>query len=261
MEDNLLQNATMNRLLNAAQALGLHLTAHQLTLFQAYYDELITWNRRLNLTTIIDFEQVQIKHFLDSLACLLVLLKRNEDEKVSQTDCTKLNSCQMIDVGTGAGFPGLALKIVCPGLQLTLLEATRKKVDFLEAVVRRLGLSGVTAVWARAEEAGQDPAYRERYEIAVARAVADLPVLVEYALPFCKIGGILIAQKGVHFEHELARSRRAIHLLGGRLREVHPYVLPTLDEPRHLIVIEKVHPTPKEYPRRPGMPAKKPLGN
>lgn len=249
----------MDRLLSEAKALGLHLGAQHLALFQAYYDELLAWNQRLNLTTIVDFEQVQIRHFLDSLACHLVLLERKKDEKVSLSGSTGPHSGRMIDVGTGAGFPGLVLKMVYPGMQLTLLEATRKKVEFLEAVVQRLELSQVQAVWARAEEAGQDPAYRERYDVAVARAVADLPVLVEYALPFCRTGGVFIAQKGANIQEELDRSQHAIQLLGGYLREVRAYELPTLDEPRTLVVIEKVHPTPKEYPRRPGVPVKKPL--
>ncbi len=250
----------MDLLYDEARALGLNLTAQHRALFQTYYEELIAWNRYTNLTTIIDFRQVQIRHFLDALACLLIL-KRDNDKKVSQIDCTTLNSRRVIDVGTGAGFPGLVLKIVCPGLQLTLLEATRKKVDFLQAVVRRLELEEVQAVWARAEEAGRDAMYREQYDIAVARAVAGLPVLVEYALPFCRVGGVFIAQKGAHIEEELEQSRYAIQVLGGRLREVQSYELPTLDEPRTLVVIEKVYATPKEYPRRPGVPAKKPLSN
>jgi len=249
----------MDRLLSEAKALGLHLDAQHLALFQAYYDELLAWNQRLNLTTIVDFEQVQIRHFLDSLACHLVLLERKKDEKVSQPDSTGHDAIRMIDVGTGAGFPGLVLKIVYPRMQLTLLEATRKKVEFLEAVVRRLELSQVQAVWARAEEAGRNPAYREQYDVAVARAVAALPVLVEYALPFCRTGGVFVAQKGANLQAELDRSQHAIQLLGGRLREVRVYALPTLDEPRTLVVIEKIHPTPKEYPRRPGVPVKKPL--
>ena len=154
----------------------------------------------------------------------------------------------------------MPLKIVCPGLRLTLLEATGKKVTFLEHVVEQLGLQRVTAIHARAEELAHDPAHREHYDLALARAVADLPVVVEYTLPFCKVGGWLVAQKGEAGAAEAWSAEAAIKLLGGELRRVVPVELPGLPEDRSLVVVEKVGPTPEKYPRRAGMPGKRPLG-
>jgi 16S rRNA (guanine527-N7)-methyltransferase len=167
----------------------------------------------------------------------------------------------MIDVGAGAGFPGIPLKIVCPGTRLTLLEATGKKVTFLEHVVERLSLHRVVAVKARAEELAHEPDHREQYDLALARAVADLPVVAEYTLPFCKVGGWVVAQKGEAGAAEAWSAEKAIALLGGELRRVLPVELAGLPEDRSLVVIEKVSPTPGKYPRRPGIPSKRPLGN
>ena len=177
----------MQRLIEGARALNLHLTEQQLLSFQVYYEELVLWNHQFNLTAITGYEQIQIRHFLDSLSCLLA-------EETRQT----LNRprARFIDVGSGAGFPGIPLKLVCPAMRLTLLEATGKKVEFLEHVVSRLGLRGVLPVNARAEELAHEAAHREQYDLALVRAVAEVAVVVEYALPFCKVGGWVIAQKG-----------------------------------------------------------------
>ena len=241
----------MQRLIEGAKALNLRLTNRQLAAFQLYYEELVAWNERFNLTAITEFEQVQIRHFLDSLSCLLAEETRKALNRLD---------ARAIDVGSGAGFPGLPLKLVCPGLRLTLLEATGKKVTFLEHVVERLGLQRVTAVHARAEELAHDPAHREGYDLALARAVADLPVVAEYTMPFCKIGGWLVAQKGEAGAAEAWSAEAAIKLLGGELRRVLHVELPGLPEDRSLVVVEKVGPTPKKYPRRAGMPGKRPLG-
>jgi 16S rRNA (guanine527-N7)-methyltransferase len=242
----------MQRLIDGANALGLHLTEAQQAAFQIYYEELVAWNQRFNLTAITEYEQVQIRHFLDSLSCLVA-------EEVRLT----LNrpDVRMIDVGAGAGFPGVPLKLICPGTRLTLLEATGKKVTFLEHIVERLGLRRVTTIKARAEELAHDPAHREQYNLALARAVAELPVVVEYSLPFCKIGGWVVAQKGAAGAAEAWRAEPAITLLGGELRRVIPLELPGLPEDRSLVLIEQVGPTPSTYPRRPGIPAKRPLGH
>ncbi len=242
----------MQRLLDGARALGLRLTAAQQAAFQLYYEELVAWNQTFNLTAITEYEQVQIRHFLDSLSCLLadetrVVLKRSD--------------ARLIDVGTGAGFPGIPLKLVCPDARLTLLEATGKKVTFLEHMVEQLGLRTVTAIKARAEELAHAPEHREQYDLALARAVAELPAVVEYTLPFCKIGGWVVAQKGEAGAAEAWTAGRAISLLGGELRRVMPVELPGLPEDRSLVVIEKVGPTPTTYPRRPGIPNKRPLLN
>lgn len=237
----------MKILFDGARRLGLTLKTEHLAAFQVYYEELIAWNEKVNLTRITDYEEVQIKHFLDSLTCLLVL--------------PDLPSATIIDVGTGAGFPGLPLKILRPKMRLTLLESTGKKTDFLRHLVHRLGLEGVEVVWGRAEEVGRDPEHRQRYDVVLARALAELPVLVEYALPFCRVGGVFVAQKGAEVEREVERAGRALEILGGELREIKAVRLPTLDEPRHLVVIEKIALTPQKYPRRPGVPSKRPLNS
>jgi 16S rRNA (guanine527-N7)-methyltransferase len=238
--------------MDGASALGLRLTPTQQASFQLYYEELVIWNQKFNLTAIIEYEQVQIRHFLDSLSCLLARETRLTLGRPG---------AKMIDVGAGAGFPGLPLKLVCPATRLTLLEATGKKVTFLEHVVQRLGVQMVTAINARAEELAHDFAHREQYDLALARAVAELPVVAEYTLPFCKVGGWVVAQKGEAAAAEAWSAERAITILGGALRRVIPVELPGLPEDRSLVVIEKVSPTPANYPRRPGIPAKRPLGN
>jgi 16S rRNA (guanine527-N7)-methyltransferase len=242
----------MQRLADGARALNLRLTAEQQAAFQLYYEELVAWNRKFNLTAITEYEQVQIRHFLDSLSCLLAGEVR---QALSHA------GARLIDVGSGAGFPGIPLKLVCPSARLTLLEATGKKVTFLEHMIGRLGLGGVTAIHARAEELAHDPAHREGYDLALARAVAELPVVAEYTLPFCKVGGWVVAQKGEAGAAEAWSAEKAIGLLGGELRRVVPVELPGLPEERSLVVLAKVSPTPASYPRRPGMPGKRPLGS
>ena len=241
----------MQRLVDGARTLGLNLTAEQQAAFQLYYEELLAWNAKFNLTAITDYEQVLIRHFLDSLSCLLA-----QEAKAALYRA----GGRTVDVGSGAGFPGIPLKLVCPAGRLTLLEATGKKVTFLEHMIGRLGLRTVTAVKARAEELAHDPSHREQYDLALSRAVAELPVVAEYTLPFCKVGGWAIAQKGEAGAAEAWTAERAISMLGGELRRVVQVELPGLAENRSLIVIEKVHPTPDAYPRRPGVPSKRPLG-
>lgn len=242
----------MQRLIEGTRALGLRLTAAQQASFQLYYEELVAWNQKFNLTAITEYEQVQIRHFVDSLSCLLA---RETRLALARPEA------RMIDVGSGAGFPGLPLKLVCPGARLTLLEATGKKVTFLEHLVERLDLQTVTAIQARAEELAHHPAHRELYDLAVIRAVAELPVVAEYTLPFCQLGGWVIAQKGEAGAAEAWSAEQAITVLGGALRRVVPVELPGLPEDRSLVVIEKVSPTPATYPRRPGIPAKRPISN
>ncbi len=242
----------MKLLSEGARLMGLELNEEHLGAFEIYYRELVAWNEKFNLTAITDYDQVQIKHFLDSLTCLLA------DEDFTRTICQQ-RGVRAIDVGAGAGFPGLPLKIVCPGLRLTLLEATGKKVGFLEHIVSRLGLVGVEVIKGRAEELGRDAAHRERYDLALARAVAELPVLVEYALPFCRLGGLFVAQKGAEGDAEAKAAEGAIATLGGALRRIVHLELPHLAEARSLVVIEKIAPTPEKYPRRPGIPSKRPL--
>jgi 16S rRNA (guanine527-N7)-methyltransferase len=241
----------MDRLRLGAQSLGLTLTDQQLATFQVYYQELVGWNKKFNLTAITEYDQVQVRHFVDSLSCLLALPRPLCGPQGEALRC--------IDVGSGAGFPGLPLKIYCARLQLVLLEATAKKVGFLEHIVEHLGLKDVHPVWGRAEEVAHDPEHREAYDLVVARAVAELPVLAEYTLPLCRPGGRVVAQKGISAQEEAQSASRAFSLLGGRLRKVIPVELQGLAESRHLVVIDKVARTPDHYPRRAGIPSKRPI--
>jgi len=240
----------MDRLIKGLKTLGIQLTAQQRADFERYAQELIEWNQKFNLTAITDYEQVQIRHFLDSLSCLAA--------EEARTALKRPTPC-VIDVGSGAGFPGIPLKIVCPNMHLTLLEATGKKVTFLEHIIDQLHLRNVVAIKSRAEELAHDPAHRQRYDLVLARAVADLPVLMEYTLPFCAIGGWVVAQKGESGAAEAWSADRAISILGGELRRVMPVTLTGLPEDRSLVIVQKVSSTPADYPRRPGMPAKRPL--
>lgn len=238
----------MEKLRRGAQELGIILKESHLSLFQTCYEELVEWNRRFNLTAITDYEGVQIRHFLDSLSCLLALPRAELQA-----------GARVIDVGTGAGFPGLPLRIVCPGMRLTLLEATRKKVDFLEHLLQRLGFSDVEVIHARAEDLAHRPGYREGYDWAIARALAEMPTLVEYLLPLVRVRGAMLAQKGENAPAEVHAAEEAIRILGGRVRKLVPVNLHGLAETRYLVIVDKVAATPEKYPRRPGIPEKRPL--
>lgn len=251
----------MELLEHSARALGLRLTREHLALFQTYYEELIAWNRKLNLTTITGYQDVQLKHFLDSLTCLLALPVY--DSEASLPDIVPLSGrvypLLCADVGSGAGFPGIPLKILRPELRMTLIESSRKKAAFLSHIVQVLGLRDVEVLPRRAEEVGQDAHHRERYDVTLARAVADLTVLAEYCLPLCRVGGRFVAQKGIEIAPEVANAETAVSTLGGRIKEVKEIHLEGLT-PRTLVVIEKVMSCPAHYPRRPGIPEKRPIG-
>lgn len=229
----------------AADSLGLRLSPAQLDALAVYERELLDWNQRINLTAIRDVDGIRRKHLLDSLSCALAW-----GETVPAS---------LIDVGTGAGFPGLVLKVLYPDLRLTLVESVGKKANFCRHVADRLGLQDVAILTARAEEAGRMPGHRAAYDWAVARAVAVLPALCEYLLPLARVGGGMLAQKGVTGPRELAESANALRLLGGRAREPLPVRLPGIEDQRWLIVIDKVAPTPEDYPRRTGVPTRSPL--
>lgn len=236
----------MERWTHAASRLfGIHLTASQLNAFNIYAHELLEWNSQFNLTAIRDLEGIQTKHFLDSLSCALAW---------RTSPPTRL-----IDVGTGAGFPGLVLKILLPRLHLTLVESVGKKAGFCRHMIEKLGLVDVVLLLMRAEEVGQMPAHREQYDWAVARAVATLPVLVEYMLPLVHVGGSLLAQKGENGPAEAHAAEKAIHLLGGHLRQLLPVTLPGVVEERYLVLVDKVATTPPAYPRKSGVPSKSPI--
>jgi 16S rRNA (guanine527-N7)-methyltransferase len=226
-----------------AAAWGYPLSTNQLDQFNRYAAELRSWNERINLTAIADDSGIVTRHFLDSLRCARSWGSAPQS---------------LADIGAGAGFPGLPLKILRPELQLTLVESIAKKAVFLRHIVDTLGLAHVEIVVSRAEAVGRDPAQRERYDVAVARAVAELRVLAEYCLPLCRVGGRFLAPKGARIEDELQAALPAIGQLGGQLVGVEPVDLPEV-EPRTLVVIEKIAPTPPHYPRAPGIPAKRPL--
>lgn len=237
----------MEKLAASASKLGIKLTPDQITQFETYYRELAEWNERMNLTAITGYEDVQIKHFLDSLTITLGL-KQPFSEKT-----------RLIDIGTGAGLPGLPLKIVFPFIRLTLLESTAKKAVFLRHIVNKLGLENVEIVVGRAEEIARKSEYREKYDIVLARGIAKLATLAELTLPFCAKGGSLIAHKKEPLADEMKQAGKAISLLGGKLREVRKVELNEFPDERRLVVIDKVAKTPEQYPRRPGVPKKSPL--
>ena len=232
--------------LGAAQ-LGLALSPRQLDQFEAYHRELALWNRLVNLTAITGYPDVQARHFLDSLTVCLAFPGGMPRQ------------LRVVDVGTGAGFPGLPLKLAFPDLRLALVESTGKRARFLEHLVTTLGLSGVEVHTARAEELAHRTELRETFDLAVSRGVASVPALLEYTLPFCRAGGRVALLKHSGIEDELAGASRALDLLGGRLDEVHPVRVTGLADGRVVVAVEKVRSTPDKYPRRPGMPAKRPL--
>ena len=253
----------MQKLVEGARKLGLTLTTDQVGMFRRYRDELVAWRSRANLTAITDDEGIQTKHFLDSLSCLVAT---TVPKSVSSAPppfgaCAFKPDTRLIDVGSGAGFPGLPLKIICPAVKLTLLEATGKKVEFLRHMVGLLDLRGVTVVKGRAEELGRDADHREQYDWALARAVAEMPALIEYLLPFVRIGGRALAQKGQDAPAEVAAAETAIVHLGGRLNRLVPVELTGIAETRYLVIVDKVAATPDHHPRRPGMPSKNPITN
>jgi len=238
----------MEKLKSGANKLGLRLSPGQLEQFDTYYQELLDWNKRVNLTAITGYEDVQIKHFLDSLTVTLAW-----PQPISTTGLS------LIDIGTGAGLPGIPLKILFPEIKLVLLDSTAKKSPFLYHLTRKLRLDNVEIIVGRAEEIAHQPQYREAFNVVLSRAVASLPALVELTLPFCAVGGKFIAQKKGETDPEISGAGQAISLLGGRLREVRNLDMEEFSDKRHLIVIDKVSPTPQKYPRRPGIPAKNPI--
>ena len=232
--------------MRSAQALfNVQITGRQVTSLITYEKELIEWNQKFNLTAIRDVESIRVKHFLDSFSCVLAWQGTPPH--------------RLIDVGTGAGFPGLALKILYPQMKLTLVESVGKKAMFCQHIVSVLGLEQVNVVQARAEDLGQNPQHREKYDWAVARAVANLSVLSEYLLPLVERNGMMLAQKGESGPAEAQSAEKAMKLLGGKLKQLIPVNLPGVADDRYLVLVDKIVATPHNYPRKPGIPAKTPL--
>ena len=225
--------------------IGIQLTSRQLSAFTRYEEILLEWNQKFNLTAIRDAETIRSKHFLDSLTCMLAWRDRSPE--------------RLIDIGTGAGFPGIPLKIMMPRLRLTLVDSVGKKLDFCRHIVNTLGLDNVTCLQARAEELGLSREHREKYDWAVARAVANMPVLSEFLLPLVRVGGGILAQKGETGLAETQKAEPAIRVLGGRINKLIPILLPGVTEERFLVVVDNVSTPPPGYPRRVGLPAKRPI--
>lgn len=229
-----------------ADALGIRLTETQMCRFVRYYAELAYWNKRVNLTAITDWEAVQSRHFLDSLTAAQAL------------PAEMLKSGSFIDVGSGGGFPGIPMKLAFPDMRGTLLDSTAKKTAFLAHVCEALGLEGMSVRTGRAETLAQETEMRESFDIAFGRAVANVAALAELTLPFARVGGLVVLHKKANISNELERAQGAIETLGGELRHVLSVTLTGLND-NALVVLEKRRPTPERYPRRPGMPAKRPL--
>ncbi|MFZ5353905.1 MAG: 16S rRNA (guanine(527)-N(7))-methyltransferase RsmG [Bacillota bacterium] len=208
-------------------------------------DILLEWNEKINLTAITEEVDVYIKHFLDSATCLLT-------NKFFE-------GANVIDVGTGAGFPGVPVKLLKKDIKLTLLDSLNKRITYLNDAAVKLGLESVSMVHARAEEAGADKRYREKYDIALSRAVAAMNVLTEYCMPFVRVGGFFLCQKGPGYADEMNEAANAIKILGGEVEEVKEYILPFSDIKHYIVVIKKISETPTKYPRKPGKPASDPI--
>ncbi len=226
--------------------IGLTLTREQIAALKTYEVELLKWNERISLTAIRDAEGVRIKHFLDSLTVLLAWERHSPPNR-------------LIDVGTGAGFPGLVLKLIWPETRVTLVESVHKKADFCRHMVDQLALEQVEVLAKRAELVGQHPEHRQSYDLAVARAVARMPILMEYLLPLVHRNGIVMAMKGETAPAETHSAEKAIHVLGGRLNKLVHVELPGVVEERFIVVVDKVAQTPEKFPRRTGTPAKTPI--
>lgn len=224
---------------------GLVLSDEQLAQFETYYELLVEWNEKMNLTGITEKPQVYEKHFYDSITPAFYY------------DFTKVGS--VIDVGSGAGFPGIPLKICFPALELTILDSLNKRLIFLQEVVKQLGLTHVSFVHSRAEDAGRDKKYREQFDIATARAVARMNVLAELCMPFVKPGGSFLVMKGSNVEEELTEGKKAIKVLGGKTEKVETFDLPEEQSERNIVMIRKQQKTPGTYPRKAGTPSKKPI--
>lgn len=239
-------------LFDLVKQLNIELSEDQIKKLNRYYELLVEWNEKINLTAITEYKDVCIKHFADSFSVVKLFSSYDEARKV-------FSGKTLIDVGTGAGFPGVCLKIIFPELIITLADSLDKRIKFLNEVISELGLSGIKAVHSRVEDLARNKDYREKYDYSTARAVASLPVLSEYCIPFVKRDGYFIAYKSEKSEEEILLSSNALKLLGGNIEKTEVFILPESDSQRNLILIKKTKDTPSQYPRKAGTPTKKPL--
>lgn len=233
------------RFIQGAASVGVKVSHEQASLFGKYLNLLLDWNQKINLTAITDPEEVVVKHFIDSVVLVPYL--------------NKYSSLSVLDVGTGAGFPGIPLKIVLPEINVVLLDSLNKRVLFLENVIKELDLRDISAVHGRAEDFGKQPGYREAFDIVTSRAVAKLSVLSELCMPFVKVGGKFVSYKGAKAEEEIKEAKNAVNILGGVVSDLTEISLPGMEDKRALVFIEKKKATPEKYPRKAGTPEKKPL--
>lgn len=236
----------MEQLKKKSEMLEISLSEEQLQQFLTYYEMLVEKNKVMNLTAITEKEEVIDKHFIDSISLNKAM------------DVTK--PLKILDLGTGAGFPGIPLKIAYPNLEITLLDSLNKRIKFLDEVIEALSLEGIVTIHGRAEDYAKQASYREQFDICISRAVANLATLSEYCLPYVKEEGCFISYKSGSVEEELEQSKKAIFELGGKVKEVIAFTLPETDIERTFVVIEKVRKTPKKYPRKAGLPSKEPIG-
>ncbi len=235
----------VNTLIEGAKKLGIELSQWQIEKFILYKELLLEWNKKINITSITDEVEVDIKHFIDSITPMTTNLLED--------------GIRVIDIGTGGGFPGIPLKILNEDMELVLLDSLNKRIKFLDEVIDKLDLKGTQTIHGRAEELGREEIHREKYDIAISRAVASLNTLSEYCLPFVKVGSYFIAMKGSDIDEELLEAKEAIKILGGRVKDKKFIKLPLSDITHSLIIIEKIKRTPTKYPRGGGKPKKKPL--
>lgn len=248
----------MERLKKYGEQIGIEISDEQIEMFQTYYEMLVEKNKVMNLTAITELDEVIVKHFVDSISLVVaypeIMGFGNPDYETADSDRMKI-----LDLGTGAGFPGIPLKIVFPQLDIVLMDSLNKRVVFLQSVIDELKLSGITAVHGRAEEMARKKEYREQFDLCVSRAVANLSTLSEYCIPFVKKNGRFISYKASDIEEELVKAERAIQVLGGNLTAVKKITLPDTEIERSFVVIEKVDNTPKVYPRKAGTANKSPI--